>query len=192
MIVGVILAGGKSRRFGSPKAPALLAGLPMLEHVARRLRCCCAHLALAGGGEATPWRGERLADPATRETGPLSGVLAALAWAETLEAAWLVTAPCDTPLLPADIVPRLHGAVVQGEADLAVARTAGGLHPLCAIWHVSFRSKLEAKLAAGHPPIHSLLAEFGGVAVDFNNEHAFLNVNTQDDLARAEALLLAD
>jgi molybdopterin-guanine dinucleotide biosynthesis protein A len=192
VIVGVILAGGKSRRFGSPKAPALLAGLPLVEHAARRLRCCCARLALAGGDEATPWRGEHLVDPDVAHSGPLAGVLAGLVWAEELKANWLVTAPCDTPLLPVDYVPQLHAAATQDNVRLAAAATASGLHPLCAIWHVSLRAPLEAKLTAGHPPIHELIREFSGAAVSFADEDAFLNVNTPGDLTRAEALLLAE
>lgn len=189
MIVGAVLAGGRSVRFGAPKAGALLAGRPLLAHVADRLTGGCEAVALAGGEAGLPWDGLRLGDAEAADVGPLSGVLAGLEWAENRGATWLATAPCDTPLLPKDLVTRLMAGVQAARAPLCIAVSPGGRHPLCAVWSVALRARLEAQLRLRHPPIHAFAREAGAVEVAFDDESAFLNVNTREDLARAEGMV---
>ena len=119
----------------------------------------------------------------------IAGIGAALDWAAARKADWLVTSPCDTPLLPGDLIARLHAAA-EGQADLAFARTADGDHPLAAIWSVALAPRIGALLHDGvHPPLHTLVEDLRGVHVWFADAAAFLNINTPEDLARARALL---
>jgi molybdopterin-guanine dinucleotide biosynthesis protein A len=191
MICGVILAGGRSRRFGREKAAAEIGGVPMLWRVAGVLRPHVAALAInAGPGSwAAQFAAEAglplLPDTPGDPDGPLSGVRAGLAWAIAAGAEALVTAPCDTPYLPQDLVPRL----VQGlppAAGAAAARTVDGLQPLCALWRCDRLAAIHAVVAgSSHPAVHATLAALGAVEIDFEDARAFENINTPQDHARA-------
>jgi molybdopterin-guanine dinucleotide biosynthesis protein A len=123
-------------------------------------------------------------DPAL-PSGPLAGVCAGLAWAQSNELECLATAPCDAPLLPHDLFARLLGAI--GDAPAAFAITASGAHPLCAVWRVSLRETLGRALTKGvHPSVRSFLATKGARGVRFEDAHAFANANTMDALAALE------
>jgi molybdenum cofactor guanylyltransferase len=182
-----ILAGGESSRFGADKALTDLAGAPMIEHVARVLRAGALRLAVVGHREAAARLGaEALDDPADAVRGPLAGVLAALEWAR--DADWLVTAPCDAPLLPADFAARLIAAAKAARAPAAFAMTASGLHPLCAAWRPALAAPLRVHFARGvHPPVRALAPE--AALVRFEDEMAFANVNTREDFERVLARL---
>lgn len=182
-----ILAGGASSRFGADKAMVDLGGTPMISHVARVLRGGA--LAVVGHAGAAAWLGaESLSDPPSAVRGPLAGVLAGLEWAERLQARWLITAPCDAPLLPADLAAKLIGAAETAGASAAHACTADGLHPLCAAWRPALAERLRRCFADGiHPPVREVAHD--SVHVLFEHEGAFLNVNTQADLDRVLAQL---
>jgi molybdopterin-guanine dinucleotide biosynthesis protein A len=193
LIVGLVLAGGRSRRFGSDKALAPLGGRTLLELALARLRAACVEAAVsAQAGGAIAALAERLGapvleDPPAAPRGPLSGVLAGLEWAQARRASHLLTLPCDAPLLPDDLERRLIDAA-QG-ATAAVARAPGGLHPLCAVWDVGMARALRGALAEGmHPPVHQILIDAGAVQAPFDEDSAFLNVNTSEDMAEAERL----
>ncbi len=182
-----ILAGGESSRFGADKALADLAGAPMIEHVSRVLRTGACRLAVVGHDEAAARVGaEALHDPIDAVRGPLAGVLAALQWAR--DADWLVTVPCDAPLLPADLAARLIAAAEAARAPAAFAATASGLHPLCAAWRPALATPLREHFARGvHPPVRALAPE--AALVQFEDELAFANVNTRKDFERVLARL---
>ncbi|MEZ6023357.1 MAG: molybdenum cofactor guanylyltransferase [Hyphomonadaceae bacterium] len=185
MRAAAILAGGESRRFGADKVMADVAGQPMVARVAALLGGDT--LAVVGHAEAAVLlNAADLRDPADAMRGPLAGVLAALNWAESMGAAWLLTAPCDTPLLPPDLYPRLIAAAEAANAAAAHARTDDGVHALCAVWRPALAVRLRASFAQGvHPPVRELAPD--AVHVHFADGAAFLNVNTPDDLARAAA-----
>jgi len=186
---GVVLAGGRSSRFGEDKAMARLHGASLLEHAMRPLADLGAiavsaksHSPVAAHARA---RGlQVVTDDPNGADGPLAGVLAALTWAETLGFLAIATVPCDAPLLPDDLVVNLLAA--RGGALAAYAETAHGAHPLCAIWDVGARAPLLRTLGAGHPPVRRFLADLGAVAVHFEAADAFTNANTRDVLTALE------
>jgi len=191
MILGLILAGGRSTRFGTDKALARLGGRTLLEIAYERLQAVCSEVAVSAPASGPAAAAAEslgalvLPDPFAAPRGPLSGVLAGLEWAQSRRAEILVTLPCDAPLLPADLESRLLAATESAVA--AAARTPDGLQPLCAAWRVAMVRSLRSALADGlHPAAHQLLADAGAVEVVFDDAAAFLNVNTPDDLAEAE------
>ncbi len=192
---GVILAGGLSRRMGGgDKALALLAGRPLLAHVAERLAPQCAGLAVNANGDPGRFAGSGLAvlpDGVAGWPGPLAGVLAAMDHAAAAGAEWVATAPADTPFLPRDLVARL--AAASGPAGAVAASGSGGsrvLHPVCGLWPVARRQALRAALAAGLRRVTEWTAAEGMAAAVFpGGGEAFFNVNTPADLAAAEAML---
>jgi len=186
-VVGVVIAGGRSVRFGGEKAVALLAGSPLLIWATRRLQRNCAAVAINArpGTEAQELaRTERLPilyDAPGDAAGPLAGVRAGLTWAAGLGAGALAVSPCDAPLLPEDLFTRLIAAAGRGAA---MAETSDGRQPLCAVWPVSAMDKVAEALAGGaHPPTWRVLESIGAMHVRFPDAAAFANLNTRADLA---------
>jgi len=189
LIAGLVLSGGRSSRFGGEKAAALLGGKPLLEWAVERLRAVCAEIAVSArpGSEAEALAGPLLVlhDRAGDPDGPLAGVRAGLQWAKGIGAEALAVSPCDAPLLPADLYPRLIAAANGGAA---VAEAGGRHQSLCAIWPVAALPRLEAAIADGqHPAVWRLLDEIGAVRVPFDDAEAFANLNTREDLERIVA-----
>jgi molybdopterin-guanine dinucleotide biosynthesis protein A len=185
--VAAILAGGESRRFGADKAMAEILSRPMIAHVAHALNAEA--LAVAGHEKAAnDLNATLLSDPPVAIRGPLIGVLAGLEWAKSLDAEWLVTAPCDVPLLPKDMAARLIAAAESKGAELAYAVTRDGPHALCAAWRPSLARQLKDAFAQGfHPAVRDICPNREEVM--FEDAEAFLNVNSLEDMSRAAAYL---
>lgn len=189
-IFGTVLCGGAGRRMGgADKALLRLAGQPLVTHAQDRLEPQVERLALSANGDPARlgFTGlPVLADPLG--AGPLAGVLAALDWAAPLGADAVVSVPVDTPFLPGDLVPRLW---LAGDGGLAVARCGDRLHPTCALWPVALREALRSALAAGAFKVMAFAATHAAAEAPFpgGDPDPFLNLNTPEDLARAEAAL---
>ncbi|HET6409282.1 MAG TPA: molybdenum cofactor guanylyltransferase [Chthoniobacteraceae bacterium] len=186
-----ILGGGAGSRIGGRKALVMLEGEPLVAHVARSLRASAGQLALVGDAEAAgAIHADALSDPANFPAGPLSGVCAALEWAARGKAAFVAIAPCDTPLLTPDVMAELREAVATG-VNVACAETQDGPQPLISVWRTSIAPWLRNELAGGHPSVRDVLTRIGFRAVRFAEADVFLNVNTPEDLQRAQAIIRA-
>lgn len=190
-VAGVVIAGGRSVRFGGEKAAAELAGKPLLLWAVRRLQSACAPVAVnTRPGTQTEALAQTEGLPVLHDTpgdaaGPLAGVRVGLEWAQRLGARSLAVSPCDAPLLPDDLFTRLAAAAGAGAgAGAAMAETPEGRQPLCAIWPVTALPVVVAALADGaHPPTWRVLESIGAVHVRFPDAGAFANLNTRADLA---------
>jgi molybdopterin-guanine dinucleotide biosynthesis protein A len=189
-VVGLVLAGGRSVRFGGEKAVALLDGRPLLMWAAERLRTVCDHVAInvRPGTEAEAVAKAAglptLYDAPGDATGPLAGVKVGLLWAAEQGVHTLAVSPCDAPLLPDDLYLRL---LERADGGAAMAETRDGRQPLCALWPVSALPAVREALAEGaHPPTWQVLERLGARKVLFDAPEAFANVNTRDDLAAVE------
>jgi molybdenum cofactor guanylyltransferase len=192
-VLGVVIAGGRSVRFGGEKAVALLAGRPLLMWAVQRLQRSCAVVALNArpGTEAEALaRTENLPvlhDVAGDAAGPLSGVKVGLLWAREQGARAIAVSPCDVPLLPDDLFARLIEAAGSGAS---MAETVEGHQPLCAVWPVSALEKVTQALEGGaHPATWRMLDSLGATRVRFPDAAAFANVNTRADLEAIAARL---
>lgn len=189
-IAGVLLAGGKSSRFGGEKAIALFGGKTLMDIVVLAFKelprfAVSAQPASAAAARAREWGVSVLSDDASAPAGPLAGVAAGLDWAKREGFDFIATAPCDAPLLPGDFVQRLTDGI--GAAPAAYALTCQGEHPLCALWGVDLLDTLKARLGVGeHPAARAFLREIGAAAVYFDDANAFANANTADALAELE------
>ena len=190
-ITGVILAGGKSSRFGSEKALATLGGRSLLARAVEALEPFVSDIAVSApiesgaGIEAHRSGFSVLPDRVGLARGPLAGILAGLEWSKSRNAKWMISLPCDVVSLPSDIFPRLCAAAA--DANGAYAVTAQGPQSLCAVWPVESEAALEAVLDSGtHPPVREFLEQMGGTPVHFAGSGLFLNINTRDDLLAAE------
>jgi molybdopterin-guanine dinucleotide biosynthesis protein A len=187
--VGVILAGGQSRRMGGGDKALLPFGCgTLLDAVIARFAPQVAALALNANGDAARFARfglPVLADPLPGHPGPLAGVLAAMDWAATQGADAVVTVPADTPFIPCDLAPQLQLSAEGG--GMAFAASAGQ-HPICALWPLSLRGALAAALARDERRVRDFVLAQGPAVARFapGPPDPFLNVNTPDDLAAAQ------
>jgi molybdenum cofactor guanylyltransferase len=199
-VVGVLLAGGQSRRMGGgDKALRLLGGVPLLQHVIERLRPQVEALVLNANGD--PRRFADFGLPVVPDSipdfaGPLAGVLAGLDWAAARrpDCSHLVSAATDAPFLPRDLVARLISEMEGAGADLACAASAGQAHPVIGLWPVRLRDDLRRAVTEEAvrkvdlwTARHRLaIAHFSSEPID-----PFFNANRPEDLNVADALLRA-
>ncbi|MBO9430780.1 molybdenum cofactor guanylyltransferase MobA [Sulfitobacter sp. R18_1] len=195
--LGVILAGGQATRMGGGDKGLLPLGQgTLLSSVIDRLEPQVAGLALNANGDAARFSDlglPVLADSIEGFAGPLAGVLAGLDWAAEQGAEAIVTAAADTPFFPCDLVPRLLLAADGMTHPLALAATpdakrGSARHPTFGLWPVALRDDLRAALAGGLRKVVLWTEKHDGREALFPDEAAFFNVNTPEDLAKAEAM----
>ena len=187
---GLILMGGRATRMGGGDKGLLpLGDGTILGHVTDRLSPQVDRLALNANGD--PARLTHLGLPVLPDSlpdhpGPLAGTLAGLDWAAGLGATHIVTAAADTPFLPCDLVPQL--LLAGGAQGFALAASPGGRQPTFGLWPVALRDALRGALRDGLRKIVQFTAAHGAGTAEFPDDAAFFNVNTPEDLTRAEAM----
>lgn len=194
-VLGVVLCGGRSSRFGSDKAVAQLDGRPLLELVALRAGQQVDHLILNLNqtNEISLLDGlpvVRDLDDARR--GPLAGVLAAMDWASRQLPGWrwIATFPVDCPFFPDDLLHRLVDAAIPSGRP-AIAASGGRSHPTFALWPVDHRTALERFLIDENKRSVTDFARFMGAhEVDYPiiPFDPFFNINRPTDIALAARL----
>lgn len=183
---GLVLAGGLGRRMGgSDKGLLTLDGEQLAARVLDRLRPQVGSIVINANRNLHIWQGfgvPVVSDVIGGFSGPLAGMHAGLG---VCTESWLLTVPCDSPFLPADLAQQLGAKVLSANADLAVARSAGGLQPVFVLMRSSLHASLESYLVSGGRKIVDWLSTVRHVVVDFPDPDAFANINTPDDLAGA-------
>jgi molybdopterin-guanine dinucleotide biosynthesis protein A len=171
-LTGVLLVGGTSRRFGSPKALARLDGETLAERAWRVLGEACDERLAVGkrtDGLALPFA---IVDDANETRAALAGIVAGLRAAAT---DLTVVVPVDTPRVTADLLHELAAACRE-----AAVTQAG---PLPAAFARTALPALEGRLAEGRLALHEALDELDTAEIDVD-EALLVNVNTPDDLRR--------
>lgn len=201
-IVGVVLAGGLSRRMGGGDKGLLPLGCgTMLDLVIRRLAPQVGALVINANGD--PGRFARFglpvaSDPIGGFVGPLAGVLAGLRWAmeNAPSATHVLSASSDAPFLPLDLGSRLAASLAKGSGRIAIARSGGELHPVIGLWPVALADDLEAALCNGVRKVLAWTDRHGTVAVEFpmlelggESVDPFFNANSPAELDEARRLL---
>jgi len=184
-ITGIVLAGGQGRRMGGvDKGLVELAGAPLAAHVIGRLAPQVATIVINANQNLE--RYGALGYPVVPDAvggfaGPLAGLHAGMTSAKTT---FVVTAPCDSPFLPLDLVARLGVALAARDAQLAVAKTFDQPHPVFALVRRDVLPHLASFLEGGGRKIDAWYATIAHVEVNFDDEaEAFRNINTAAELA---------
>ena len=197
-VVGVLLAGGLSRRMGGgDKTLRLLAGRSILDRIIDRVRPQVGRLVLNANGDPARFAMtglEIVPDVVPDYAGPLAGVLSGLDWAaENVPGArWVASFATDAPFLPADLVERLRAAAEREGADMACARSGGREHPVFGLWPVHLRHDLRrAMVEEGIRKVDVWTGRYRLAIADFEADPVdpFFNTNRPDDLAEAERLV---
>jgi len=199
--VGVLLAGGQSRRMGGgDKCLHPLGDRTILEHVIDRIRPQVGPLILNANGDPNRFQSYGLpvvADVVDGFAGPLAGVLTGLRWAEinAPQCEWLLSVPTDAPFVPQNLATSLRQEISVQGAQLACATSRGRTHPVVALWPVALADALEQALVGeGIRKIDRWTARYRLVEVSFDDTGVdpFFNANRPEDLAIAERLLTGE
>ena len=195
-ITGLILAGGRGTRMGHvDKGLQPFRGASMAEHVMRRLAPQVGALAINANQNLDVYAAFGVPvwpDQLTGFEGPLAGLATGMARCAT---PLLVTAPCDSPFLPHELVARLRQALDADGADLALAETeeAGrdGVpriqpQPVFALVRTNALPRLQAYLAGGGRRMDGWYGGIKVARVRFDDASAFRNINTLDELRQCE------
>ena len=189
-LLGLVLAGGRSLRFGADKAAATYDGKTLLARAVAAVKAVVPEVYVAARPEQASdalRRQFRLIPDRFQEIGPAAGILAAH---ETDPgAAWLVVA-CDMPLLdPAMIRDLVHRRDPRREATAFRAARDDLPEPLCAIYEPATLARFRRQVGqGGNPSARAWLAGADTLLVDAPHADALLNVNTPEELARLKPL----
>lgn len=201
VISGIILAGGQGLRMAdvnASKASRIEKGLvnflnkPMVAHVALRLKPQVNEIIISANNETE--RYAALGYPVIRDeiagyAGPLAGLHAGMKAANNR---YVLTVPCDSPLLPTDLAERLSAALLTSGAQIAIAQTATQMHPVFCLCNTNLRPQLENYLAHGGRKFEAWVASLNAISVAFDdNPNAFANINSPQDLIQLEAAACA-
>jgi len=187
-VSGIVLAGGQGSRMGGvDKGLQPFRGKPMVAHVIERLAPQVDELLINANRNPDDYArfGHRvIADEIPGFAGPLAGFERGLAHAA---GDLVVTVPCDSPFLPADLVWRLRGRLEADEAQLAVARTGDQEHPVFCLMRRDVLASLQDFLGSGQRKIDRWYGGLKVSSVAFDDEPgAFLNINTREELSDLE------
>ncbi len=188
-ITGLILAGGRGSRMGDvDKGLQEFRGRPMVGHVLERLAPQVDEILINANRNLARYAGfghRVVPDAIDGFAGPLAGLHIGMSNAAH---PLIVTAPCDSPFLPLDLVVRLKTGLDNENADLAVARTFDQPHPVFCLARTSLAPHLHDFLSSGQRKIDKWYATLKVVEVRFDDEEAaFANINTLTELQAMEA-----
>jgi molybdopterin-guanine dinucleotide biosynthesis protein A len=186
-LLGAVLAGGESRRFGSDKAAALVGGKTLVERAAETLETVFAEVVIVSSRPPATGRWSHVPD-LRRGLGPLAGIEAALRWAKDGGYDGAFVLACDMPLVDERTVRAVSGALGDAWAAAPTSGPGRAVQPLCAAYRVECLTEVVRALDEGRLAARELLASLGGATVALP-DRLFLNVNTPEDHARVSAVL---
>jgi molybdopterin-guanine dinucleotide biosynthesis protein A len=192
-ISSIILSGGRATRMGGvDKGLVQLQQKPLIQHVIDRIRPQVDEIIINANREIEQYltlgypvlQDEVSQDGSPDFIGPLAGMRLGLKHAQH---DYLLTAPCDSPLLPLDLAPRMLASLLKNNTDIAVATSDGDTHPVFCLCKKSVLKSLEDYLANGGRKVSTWQKSQKYIEVDFSDcNDAFVNLNTLEDLVALE------
>lgn len=181
-LAGIVLAGGKSRRFGKDKALYMFNNRTFFEHALYNLKAVSDVTAVIGRANQRNEASLYLTDDEVyREKGPLAGLYTAM---KEVKADWYLVIACDMPLVDQEILTEiLLNRTDNHEAVIPVIH--GKIHPLIALYRQTVLPEVESLLAKGNLKMMSLIEKIDAVYLDeshFKDSNRFANINQMEDL----------
>jgi len=192
-ILAAVLAGGKSRRFGSNKSQTILKDKKLIDYTLEKLKIKFKKIIIISNdfnfNEYTT-----IKDCIAGQQGPLAGVLTAMKWADVNNQSfkWIATFPCDTPFFNISIIDKFEKASKTKESKIYFAKEKNKLHNIFGLWSISLKNKLEEDLVRNSiRKVEDWAKKIGVKTINLENEKydSFFNINTKDDLKNALVIL---
>ena len=194
-IIGVILAGGKSSRFGSNKSLSKLANNKLIEHVINKIDAYFIEILVVSNDIDLKIENQKIKiikDCIQGYLGPLVGVLSAMKYANSFENKykWIITFPCDTPFFDKLIIEKMIEKNISAKEKIYFVKDKKHRHNIFGLWSTSLEKILEDDLKNNFRKVDLWADKIGCnfIEKDIQNENEFLNINTKEDLELAEKI----
>ena len=195
-ILGVILAGGKSKRFGEDKSKIKLGNKTLLEHVIDKVKKEFSELLIISNNQNYRFTSKRIflvQDFIKGQLGPLIGVLSAMKWVELNKKnyKWIATFPCDTPFFDIKIIEYLKKKSFETKKKLVFLKSAEKRHNIFGLWSLDLKEILENDIHNNIRKVEIWADKIGSdiINIEKGKFDSFLNINTKDDLEIAKKKL---
>ncbi|HEC73334.1 MAG TPA: molybdenum cofactor guanylyltransferase [Methylophaga aminisulfidivorans] len=185
-VSGVLLAGGQSRRMGGKdKGLIIHNGSPLIEQVIHSILPQTDQLLISANRHIEEYQAfgyPVITDNLDDFQGPLAGMLSAM---ESATTDYILTAPCDCPVISAQLRQRLMEGLLATGADIAVAHDGHRLQPVFALIPVRLKTNLRDFLASGERKTQDWFEKQMLSIVDFSDQtDSFVNLNTPEDFEK--------
>lgn len=182
-VTGVILVGGKGKRFGGQdKGLITVSGKPLIEHAIALLAKQVSHILINANRSREQYARYGytvVSDSVGEYWGPLAGVASCM---EAASDPYILTIPCDSPCLPNNLADRLLEKIEQESADICVVHDGQRLQPAIALYRTTLQPELLVALNAGERKVEHWITHRNHTTADFSDHaDAFLNINTPED-----------
>lgn len=190
-ITGIILAGGRARRMGGQDKGLIQLGMkPMIEYVLNAIEPQVDAIIINANRNQTTYEKYGfpvVADQIEGYCGPLAGMASGLQISET---PFIVTAPCDSPLIPDNLVHKLYSTLQQENAEICTAFSNGRLQPVFTLMKTELLSSMLDFLNNGDRKIDRWFEKHHLAIADFSDQpETFININSAEELAAIELKL---
>ena len=192
-IISVLIAGGKSRRFGGGiKTLTKINGESIFEKIIDVLKKQNTNILINSNYKNEVFHKTNfpiIEDLDNNFQGPLAGIYACMKWLnkQKLNTDWLLTVPSDTPFLPNNLL-EIFKSKLKNKTNILIARSNGKIHPIIGMWNISLYKNLKNELKSENRKIMEWVYKNNFDFVDFNNRNydPFFNINTKEDIVEAQ------
>ena len=197
-ILGVVLAGGKSQRFGEDKCQVKLGDRLLIDYILSEIIDEFEEVLLVANNSINFKKSKNitLINDFKKNLGPLGGVLTAMKWVKenNKNYQWISTFPADTPFFKTHILKKFLQAINFDENKLFFIKSNNTQHNIFGLWSIDLLDKLEEDLDKGERKVEIWANSIGVKSIDmhFENKDPFFNINTKEELAKAEEILKND
>ena len=198
-ILAVVLAGGKSKRFGRDKSQVKLGNKILIDYILSEIIDLYKDILIVANEPIRFLNSDKisLTKDIKKDLGPLGGVFTAMKWARDnkKEYKWISTFPIDTPFFKKDHLSKFYQDISLEKSNLFFMKSKNTRHNIFGLWSLELFEKLELALVKGDRKVELWANEIGVKTIDFdhkNNKDPFFNINTEEDLEIAKKLLNDD
>jgi molybdopterin-guanine dinucleotide biosynthesis protein A len=197
-ILGVVLAGGKSQRFGEDKSQVKLGGKLLIDYILSEIIEEFREILVVSNSLINFKKSEKISviEDIKKNLGPLGGVLTAMKWVKdnNKDYKWISTFPVDTPYFKHSILQKFLQNIQPEESKLFFIKSNNTRHNIFGLWSIDLMDKLEEDLNKGERKVEVWANSIGVkiINIEFQNEDPFFNINTKEDLEKAKDRLKND
>ena len=197
-ILGVVLAGGKSQRFGEDKCQVKLGDKLLIDYILSEIIDEFKEVLLISNNKIKYNNSNKisLVEDTKRGLGPLGGILTAMKWIKenNRNYKWISTFPSDTPFFKKKILNNFLEEIKDYEGKLFFINSNDTRHNIFGLWSIDLLDRLEKDLDNGERKVEMWANKIGvkSINMKFENKDPFFNINTKEDLIKAEEYLKND
>ena len=190
-ILGTVLAGGKSQRFGEDKSQVKLGDKLLIDYILSEIIDEFNEVLVVSNNRISFKESKKISliKDFKKDLGPLGGVLTAMKWAKenNKNYQWISTFPADTPFFKNQILKDFLKSINLNKSKLFFIKSNNTRHNIFGLWSIDLIDKLENDLNKGERKVEVWANSIGvkSINMKFENEDPFFNINTKDDLKKA-------